>query len=399
MGKLDDATINQIDLNGVEDGKQLIKQIKEQGGYAFASEYQGSEAIFAFLRHLNDLMRLAKDERINIEPPYDEYENVEDLPVIEVEFCHLKDHQDKAHGSLAILDTPGPNEFGQSEALRRVFKMQMEKASAVLLVTDFTQMKTEADQKVRDELAKIEAYLSKDRLAVVVNKYDQANKNSMSKDEIKNYVAGGLMQGKVDIGQVFPVSSYFAYLANRAKTALLHHGALPDYEQQPWVADFGDKAFGRRWESKINDSEEVNACIQELWKDSYFAEPVENVIKEAHATAASKSLDSAIKKLAYYNNEFLNMLNLRSNAMNKDVEKIEQMMANLQSDIDSCDVVKQVVQEVTDSCFLQLEQEMAVIMDAQQAPCLKPLKITFKKARKWNNRRLITYWNARWKIT
>jgi len=381
LNALDEGSINQIDLNGIEDGKQLIKRIKEQGGYDFATEYQGAEAIFEFLRHLNDLMRLAKDKRINIEPPYREYENVEDLPVIEVEFCHLKDHQDRTHGSLAILDTPGPNEFGQSEALRQVFKAQMEKASAVLLVTDFTQMKTKADQEVRDELAKI-GYLSKDRLTVIVNKYDQANKNSMSKDEIKKYVAGSLMQGKIDIERVFPVSSYFAYLSSHAKTALLHHGALPDYKQQPWVADFGDIALGRRWESKINDIEEVHACIEALWEDSHFAEPVEIVIKEAHATAASKSLDSAIKKLDYYNNEFLNRLNLRSVAMSEDVEKIEQMMANLQNDIDNCDQVKQSIHETTENCFQQLEQEMTKITNAQKATILETIEKYFQEGKK-----------------
>lgn len=366
LHQLDEATRNEIKLPSVEDSKTLITQLMQQGGYPFKSEYSGQAGIFEFLKHLNDIMRLAKDEIIDIEPPYHEYENLDDLPVIEVEFYHLKECQALAHGSLAILDTPGPNEFGQSAALRRVFKTQLEKASAILLVTDFTQMKTEADQGVREQLDMIKDQLSKDRLYVVVNKFDQANKNSMSKDDLKDYVAGSLMDGKVDIAQVFPVSSYYAYLANRAKGHLEQHEKLPCHKQEPWVADFAETALGRRWESKIDDVAEVKACIDELWKDSFFAEPIEKVIKEAHATAANKSLDSAIKKLAYYNNEFLNILNLRSNAMTKDIREIEQMRQNLENDIKRCESVKENVNKTTKTCLSELEQVMGNVMNEQQ---------------------------------
>jgi GTPase Era involved in 16S rRNA processing len=172
-----------------------------------------------------------------------------------------------AHGSLAILDTPGPNEFGQSTALRRVFKTQLEKASAILLVTNFTQMKTEADQGVREQLDMIKDQLSKDRLYVVVNKFDQANKNSMSKDDLKDYVAGSLMDGKIETTQVFPASSYYAYLANRAKGHLEHHEKLPCHKQEPWVADFAEKALGVGWDDDdIGDIVRVKKRTEKLWE-------------------------------------------------------------------------------------------------------------------------------------
>ncbi|MBT9096794.1 dynamin family protein [Methylovulum psychrotolerans] len=378
----DKTAIEQIDLQGIEDGKTLIATLIASGGYQFAKAYQGQEAIFEFLKHLNDVMRLAKDKAIDIEPPYHEYENLDDLPVIEVEFCHLKDNKDTANGSLAILDTPGPNEFGQSDALRRVFKMQLEKASAILLVTDFTQMKTEADEKVRAELDKIKDFLSEDRLAVIVNKYDQANKNSMSKEEVQKYVAGTLMQGKVETSKVFPVSSYFAYLANRAKSHLQHNEKLPDPKQEPWVADFGDKAFGRRWEHKIDDIDEVNSCIDDLWNDSYFEAPIESVIKEAHATAALKSLETALQRLSYYNNEIVNTLNLRSSSMSKSINDIEQMKQNLQNDIDDCKSVESHVYQLTDKFLSQLTNEIDSIMDAQQTTITQTIDKFFQAGKR-----------------
>ncbi|MCX7091994.1 MAG: dynamin family protein [Methylobacter sp.] len=367
LKQLDSDEKDKIDLQGIEDGKTLIAQLVQQGGYTFETEYEGQEAIFEFLRHLNDIMRLAKDEIINILPPYSEYENLDDLPVIEVEFCHLKDNQGMAQGSLAILDTPGPNEFGQSEALRRVFKTQLEKASAVLLVTDFTQMRTEADQNVREQLAAIDSYLSKDRLYVIVNKYDMWNTNCMKIDEVKNYVAGNLMEGKVEATQVFPVSSYLAYLANRAKGYLVQNDKLPSCEQEPWVVDFAIKAFGEGWdEEDINDIAKVKKRIEKLWGKSFFDEPVEKVIKEAHTNAAKISLKSAISKIAEYNREFSNTLNLRSNAMTKNISEIQQMMHNFQSDIDRCEEVKKDVLSTTTKFLSVLEQDMSGVMATQQ---------------------------------
>ena len=276
LKQLNEIEKSQIDLHGIVDGKALIARLEQQDGYTFETEYDGQEAIYEFLKHLNDIMRLAKDDSIAIEPPYSEYQNLNDLPVIEVEFCHLKDNQSMAYGSLAILDTPGPNEFRQSAALRNVFKAQLEKASAILLVTDFTQMNTKADREVRDELALIKDYLSKDRLSVFVNKFDQAKKNSMSKDEVKHYVADRLMEGRVEIVQVFPVSSSWAYLANSAKGYLDQHEKPPSYEQEPWVKDFAEKALGPGWKRKIDDMDEVKASIEDLWRVNESSQPLLN---------------------------------------------------------------------------------------------------------------------------
>ncbi len=376
-----EPALNQINLHGIADGKTLIHHLIKNGGYPFATRYEGSEAIFEFLKQLNDVMRLAKDKNIAIEPPYHDYENVEDLPVIEVEFCHLSGNESLAQGSLAILDTPGPNEFGQSEALRRVFEKQMEKASAILLVTDFTQMNTKADEEVRSELGKIEKHLSKDRLAVVVNKFDQATKNSMSKEAVKEYVASKLLAGKIEPSKIFPVSSYRAYLSNRAKTALLHNGKLPDPEQEPWVADFASLAFGPVWENELDDIAGVNARIEKLWTNSLFAEPIDKVIKEAHATAAIKSLDSALTKLSFYNDEVTNVLKLRSSSMGKDIKKIDEMRKSLQSDIKECEKVGQMTQKVTDDCLKQLQQRMGEIMESQQKITGETIKQYFNEGK------------------
>jgi hypothetical protein len=228
--------------------------------------------------------------------------------------------------------------------------------------------------------------LPKGSLYVVVNKFDQRNKNSMTKDEVKDYVANSLMAGKVETAQVFPVSSYFAYLANRVKSYLEQHDTLPSHEQQPWLGDFAEKAFGIGWEDEdeeedIWDVDHVKDHIKKLEKKSLFDEPIEKVIKEAHADAANKSLESATKKLVYYNNELSNMLNLRSNTMTKDIREIEKMRKNLQKDIESCLEVSKKVKATAKSATSELGKKLEEVMNAQSKQINDVLDTFFKEGK------------------
>ncbi|ELE7698188.1 dynamin family protein, partial [Escherichia coli] len=76
------------------------------------NEYHGEEEIFTGLESLNDLVRLAA--AMGSEFPFDEYAEVQKLPVIDVEFSHLVG-MDECQGTLTLLDTPGPNEAGQPQ--------------------------------------------------------------------------------------------------------------------------------------------------------------------------------------------------------------------------------------------------------------------------------------------
>jgi replication fork clamp-binding protein CrfC len=130
------------------DMKLLLDSI--QNGEKHKKIYHGADEIFQFLKGLNDLVRLSKE--LDIEFPFQDYDEIHELPVIEVEFAHLRETE-QTTGKLTLLDIPGPNESGQPH-LRKMLKEQMSKASAVLAILDFTQLKSDADAEVRRELAK-----------------------------------------------------------------------------------------------------------------------------------------------------------------------------------------------------------------------------------------------------
>jgi signal recognition particle receptor subunit beta/predicted nucleic acid-binding Zn-ribbon protein len=330
-------------MNGTKDGKELIQMLMKNKCYDFKSSYQGQESIFTFLRHLNDVMRLAKELGLSVEKVYSSYQESKDLPVIEVEFCHLQAMGKTANGNLSILDTPGPNEFGQSEALKTVFLHQLKRATAVMLVIDYTQMKSEAEAAVREQIESIREQLDKNRLSVLVNKFDQANATSMQKEEVQEYVASTLMNDSTLQSRVFPISAWEAYLANRTLNYLEVEGKMPDVAEGDlsWAVDFGEKALGIFWSEDISNTTRVKKSANKLWEGSFFQEPIDNVIKDSHANAAKLCVTAAVKKLRYIQELFSNTVDIRYHALGKEITQIEQAIKGLAENIKNLDGVQE----------------------------------------------------------
>ncbi|MFY4545363.1 dGTPase, partial [Escherichia coli] len=85
------------------DTRELLDILTDDGW--LKNEDHGEEEIFTGLASLNDLVRLAA--AMETEFPFDEYAEVQKLPVIDVEFSHLVG-MDACQGPLPLLVTPGP---------------------------------------------------------------------------------------------------------------------------------------------------------------------------------------------------------------------------------------------------------------------------------------------------
>jgi GTPase SAR1 family protein len=323
-GKVNDVL---EDLSDDIDMKELIGNITSKQN--FGKHYQGAANIFWCLKTLNDLVRLSN--KLNVPFPFSSYNNIGQMPVITVEFAHLRE-AGKTHGQLTLLDTPGPNESGQDH-LRDMLTEQLKKTSAVLAVFDYTQLKSDADEQVRNEIKSI-AQLHKGRLFALVNKFDQKDRNGDGKEAVQALVADKLMDGLLDRKHVFPVSSKWGYLANRALNEIALHGTLPDLGEKSWVADFAKEAeLGRKWKETIKDKSEVEDSANYLWGKSGFHEPMENVIRAAHTKAALLSIDSAAEKLVKCANDVENFLGARRGALSQSAEDLKIRIDALKSDI------------------------------------------------------------------
>lgn len=141
------------------------------------------------------------------------------------------------------------------------------------------------------------------------------------------------MESKISKDHVFPVSSKLGYLANRAKREVLLYRKLPNPQDQSWVADFGELAFGRRWEQQVQNSADVIRQANYIWEDSKFHEPLEKVIRTAHAQASLLAVASASAKLNELSKDLGNFLNTRETALSKSATELKDQIAALQADV------------------------------------------------------------------
>jgi len=356
------------------DMEELIALIDQKA--TFKSIYRGADSIFWFLKSLNDLVRLCGD--LQVEFPFSSYDEIHEMPVIEVEFAHLREMK-ATNGRLTLLDTPGPNEAGQQH-LRKMLKEQLSKASAVLAVLDFTQLKSDADAEVRRELEEI-ASVAEGRLFALVNKFDQKDRHGHNEEQVKAFVSESLMEGRIEKSHVFPISSKWGYLANRAKSELFLHNKLPDEKEQPWVVDFAEEAFGRRWESKIGDAAEVKHAADELWKDSLFAEPMEKVIRAAHAGAAAYAIDSAAAKLIDIATRANNFLGLRESALTKSARELQQQIAALQEDMEKIATSEKATVKKVNDMLAGLTKGTGTLFGQIEKNALETLAAYFKEGK------------------
>lgn len=324
-----------------EEMQNLIQEI--QAGWAFKTTYQGENEIFDFLSKLNDLVRLSETLRYHypeyqgaVTFPFKACRNRNQLPKIEVAYRHLMDTPEN-QGQLVLLDTPGPNEAGQ-EHLRPMLHEQLERSSAVLLVLDYTQLKSEACDGIRTQLAQIPT-IKTERLFALVNKFDQKTANSDDAEATKDIICNDFLKNRIKRENIYPLAAHPAFLANRMATELDKHGK-PDWDKEKWISDFAKHAFGEtdseEWQEQ--SAEDIYKKINRIIKNSHVQLPLENAIAQTQLQAPRIAMASAFDKLEDLMNDIHNFCNARLQTAQKvtdnEIAQLKQTLSTLDSHLE-----------------------------------------------------------------
>ncbi|PTB98800.1 hypothetical protein C9993_06275 [Marinobacter sp. Z-F4-2] len=291
-------------------------------------ENSGQSGIFEFLKSINDLVRICRV--LEIDFPFSDYDEMHELPVIEVEFAALSD-KETALGRLTLLDTPGPNEAGQKH-LKVMLRDQLRKASAVIAVLNYNQLKSQGDQDLQDEINAV-TNLAKGRVYAFVNRFDEKRRNDPDEDSIKTMV-NRRFDNDIPVDSIFAVSAYRAFISELAQKSLEEHGHLPDPDQpeNAWVEEFGQTCLGMDWEDKLDDIDTVSRAAKFFWEKSGFGIPLERVIQTAHQNAAYYALDSTASKLVNLSERISNFINSRDTALSKTAAELQKHIDSLRGD-------------------------------------------------------------------
>ena len=362
------------ELDNDSEKKKLLEIVRHDEW--LKDNYHGEEEIFSCLTRLNDLVRLASE--LEVEFPFDACDEFHELPVIEVEFSHLTS-MDESMGTLTLLDTPGPNEAGQPH-LQAMMRDQLQKASAVLAVMDYTQLNSLADQDVRKELNAI-AEVAAGRLFILVNKFDQKDRNSDDAETVRQNVPAMLAGNAVSKEQVYPGSSRHAYLANRARDLLRHADALPASEE--WVTDFANLACGMGWdESDLQDKALLLNRAEKIWRRSLFDRLIAEVIQAAHAKAAALAVDSAAAKLVQNAENANEYLSVRHQGLRASIDTLQQQINDLLNDIENVDRCQKSVDREVSASMQRVSQESEALLTQVQEELAGEIQHYFREGKR-----------------
>jgi GTPase SAR1 family protein len=296
-------------------------------------EYSGPQSIADFLEAVNDICRLSSAEAVSIDIPNAAGETLRDIPSIDVEFHHVRQPAVSV-GRLLILDLPGPNEALHGTRLRRIVTKQLLHASAVILVCDCTQDRTEAAHELQGMVLGALPGL-KDRLFVFANKIDQLGPKESEPATLKQDYAKTLLGGAVSADRVFPLAARRGFLANWALREIDAERGLSDHSAGGLAMEFGRIAFGVMWRDQLGDPNAVTKAAKLIWRDCGLDEPLEKVVAAAASSAALISLASAADKILRCNRDIDGFLRLREGVATHDAQALLDHVQGLRQDIDS----------------------------------------------------------------
>ncbi|STH59619.1 putative vimentin [Escherichia coli] len=204
--------------------------------------------------------------------------------------------------------------------------------------------------EVRKELNAI-ADVSAGRLFVLVNKFDEKDRNGDGADAVRQKVSAMLNSDVLPASRVYPGSSRQAYLANRALHELRKNGALP--VDEAWVDDFIREAFGPMVEEgDWKDSTKVNKKAEKLWNISLIDQLITEVIQSSHSRAAALAVDSAAAKLMQNAENVSEYLSLRHQGLQQSIQSLQAHITSLLADIQE---IEECQNEVTGDVRMAME--------------------------------------------
>lgn len=336
--------------------KQILKSVSD----SIPAQSLGREKIIHTLTSLNDIVRLCSI--LDILP---DQIQLTDAPRIYTPFWRLqKAEQQPELGNLVIVDTPGPNEAGENLRLSAVVEEQLCKSSIVLIVLDFTQLKNEAAEKVKEDVKKVIKLRGEDNLYVLINKVDQRREGDMSPEQVQQFVAAEFGIGDADNkNRVFEISARSAFTSANFLVELQQNRELNIVEMKAARA-LAQEVFGIDWEEELKEVkiEDLQRKAERLLKKSGFDSFLNGAINALMAEAAPRCMESALKIARGRLDELNNEAQLRQSAINAGQEKVSLELGALEADLQSLSDCRNRLQEV-DRLKTNLDQQLNTILE------------------------------------
>ena len=359
-------------------GKMAEKILHKAGG-VIPEEILGRGKILSYLGALNDIIRLCG----LVAPVDNPIVHLEEIPRIYAPFGELlqpvlETFQTPEHlfyqlrGSFVIVDTPGPNEVGEHLRLAHLVSQQIEKSSLVLLILDFTQLRTENTEQLKRDIKAALELRGEENLYVLINKIDQRRRGDLTPAQVQQLVKAEFkLPHRSD--RIFEVSARWAFAAANflREFSQVSHSQISHTEilQLPSSRALAQEVLGIDWEEELPflSVEQLAQKADRLWQKSGFPAFLSQAIPALVAQATPRCLRSALT-LAHHHLQILqDDVQLQCQAMQADEQKLKSGITHLYQDFQALKVGRQKLSNLV-SVQTQIHQELEKLFgDLQQA--------------------------------
>jgi hypothetical protein len=329
--------INQIGLPQAKEStkdyphlQNLLEEVAGNPELSFLPETSGTESIQTALTKLNDLVRLCSV----LVPSDNALMSLVSVPRLEVPFSETESSLKlDGVGKLVFVDTPGPNEAGDLK-LDDVVKRQLDASSIVLLVLDFTQLNTDASEKVKrdvDEVAKIKGLES---IYILINKIDMRKEKDMTKEQVLEFVNSKFgIEASTD--RVFEISASRAAYSSNFRAELCLNPSISDPKLMKTSEPLARQAFGDMWEDIFPEAsmKSMEKAADKIWGKSGFAEFLEKAIEALMAQAAPLTLFKALYEVRERLQALQDSINVQKNTFGQNIQILQGQIAELERDL------------------------------------------------------------------
>ncbi|WP_028085468.1 dynamin family protein [Dolichospermum circinale] len=375
--------INQIGLDQAKESTKdyphlqyLLEDVAGNPELSFAPETSGTEPIQTALTKLNDLVRLCSV----LVPSDNALMSLVSVPRLEVPFSETESSLKlDGVGKLVFVDTPGPNEAGALK-LDDVVKRQLDASSIVLLVLDFTQLNTDAAEKVKSDVDKVAKIKGLESIYILINKIDQRKEKGMTKEEVLEFVNSKFgIAASTD--RVFEISASRAAYASNFRAELRLNPSISDPTLMKTSEPLARQAFGDMWEDLFPEAtiEGMTKASDRIWSKSGFAEFLEKAIAALMIQAAPLTLFNALNDVRFRLTKLQESIQLQKSAFGKDIQTLQGQIAALERDLTILVDCQNKLKTRVNTLATNLEQELTSSLRKMKEESIAKFKRIFDK--------------------
>jgi GTPase SAR1 family protein len=316
----------------------LISNRLTKNSFCFNNELTNLVNIHEELEIINDICRYGFEKNKYRERLNNIFRSPDDFPTLHTEFKVLESIESGCDVSnFVVVDTPGSNE-ARLPILKDIVDQQIARSSALLLVLNYTDLASEADDAMRQRI-KEEAGSYKDRLIVAVNRFDAKDHRSMKRKETVSYVKEELLSDiNLDEDYIFPVSARNALLSSQTLAFLDENKKFELSCLQGWQKDFLDNTTSGEWDEEdeddlkaIENPIETERLANKMLKSSQICDFINTAITRAYQNAGPDTLIASLTKLRkLINTRLILSLDADINSSKKTVEELKKRVSRVE---------------------------------------------------------------------